>query len=345
MVRRRVVQENFGSLTRQLKRGSKAPTFATPIGALMAARVPLGSPRAFHWRRARASRDRGPPPLRVVGPEAASLAADSSVALVSYVLSDFIAQKGEVARPTCDEWDTLCVEPLEQGQMSVNRLRRFAAFGALDGVISHYWYRWLDDAASGWPSLIEITTNGVSSANDASFVSVNTLTDTAVTQITTTDAVSRTVEMVAADMLVFSPWWCALFLSSMAAMSHWETKDSSDESKTVNTTLNAINRRLTSSWKQLYMGDLLVWIPLNGMLYGLVPVDHRVQAFGVINLLYTAVLSFWAERVRKLERAADLGIDVPSGWKIFGSNNVLSKSSAQTDRTQNETSEKSVEEV
>ena len=80
-----------------------------------------------------------------------------------------------------------------------------------------------------------------------------------------------------------------------------------------------MTRRLRSSWKTLYLGDFISWIPLNGILYGLVPMDNRVQAFGVINLLYTAILSFWAERTRRAERLADAGI-VAESFNAFGSN-------------------------
>ena len=49
------------------------------------------------------------------------------------------------------------------------------------------------------------------------------------------------------------------------------------------------------------------------------PVNNRVQAFGVINLLYTVVLSFWAERTRRAERLADAGVSVEA-FDAFGSN-------------------------
>jgi hypothetical protein len=89
---------------------------------------------------------------------------------------------------------------------------------------------------------------------------------------------------------------------------------------------------------------LIAWIPLNCLLYGFVQVDHRVQAFGVINLLYTAVLSVWAEQMRKIERAADLGIDLQSDgglMSVFRRNNALSrKTEASVEENEN-----SVEEV
>ena len=52
------------------------------------------------------------------------------------------------------------MEPEERGKVSAKRLRRFATFGAFDGVLSHYWYRWLDDAADAWPTFGEISGDG-----------------------------------------------------------------------------------------------------------------------------------------------------------------------------------------
>jgi len=122
----------------------------------MAARAPAAATRAFGGNAVRRSRARrGPPPARAFPLQ--EVANDSGVALVSYVLSDYVAQVGELRQPTCDEWDEFCVEPEERGKVSAKRLRRFAAFGAFDGVLSHYWYRWLDDAADAWPTFTEIS--------------------------------------------------------------------------------------------------------------------------------------------------------------------------------------------
>ena len=282
----------------------------------MAARAPAAAARAFGGNAVRRSRARRGPLLARVFP-LQEVANDSGVALVSYVLSDYVAQVGELRQPTCDEWDELCVEPEERGKVSAKRLRRFATFGAFDGVLSHYWYRWLDDAADAWPTFTEISRMAHSSGV-AGLGSVQPLADASVdvnVNAVADGGVSRVVEMVAADLIVFSPWWCALFLGAMAAMTHFE----SDAAPSARGAGKAVMRRLRSSWKTLYLGDFIAWIPLNGILYGLVPVDNRVQAFGVINLLYTVVLSFWAERTRRAERLADAGVSVEA-FDAFGSN-------------------------
>ena len=280
----------------------------------MSARAPVAAARALGGNTVRRLRARRGPKLSRALP-LQELANDSGVALVSYVLSDYVAQVGELRQPTCDEWDEFCVEPEERGKVSAKRLRRFATFGAFDGVLSHYWYRWLDDAADAWPTFGEISEMGRSSGV-AGLVEFQPLAAAPVDANAVTDGgVSRVVEMVAADLIVFSPWWCALFLGAMAAMTHFE----SDAAPSARGAGKAAARRLRSSWKTLYLGDFIAWIPLNGILYGLVPVDNRVQAFGVINLLYTVVLSFWAERTRRAERLADAGVSVEA-FDAFGSN-------------------------
>ena len=280
----------------------------------MSARAPVAAARALGGNTVRRLRARRGPKLSRALP-LQELANDSGVALVSYVLSDYVAQVGELRQPTCDEWDEFCVEPEERGKVSAKRLRRFATFGAFDGVLSHYWYRWLDDAADTWPTFEAISGLGRSSGV-AGLIRVQPLADVPVDATAVTDGgVSRVVEMVAADLIVFSPWWCALFLAAMAAMTHFE----SDAAPSARGAGKAAMRRLRSSWKTLYLGDLIAWIPLNGILYGLVPVDNRVRAFGVINLLYTVVLSLWAERTRRAERLADAGARVEA-FDAFGSN-------------------------
>ena len=215
---------------------------------------------------------RAPPSANLV-----DVASDSGVALVSYVASDLIAQFGEARRPLCAVEDEVCLlalsatdeEPSTSSDVNVERLRRYAAFGALDGVISHFWYGWLDEQSlsGAWPPLPGVP-----------------------------EASGRVAEMVAADIICFSPWWCALFLASMTAMNHL------GDPARVEGLVPAVRRRLRDQWSTLYFGDMLLWIPLNGILYGLVPVERRVQAFGFMNLTYTAVLSWWAERTRNAAR-------------------------------------------
>ena len=106
------------------------------------------------------------------------------------------------------------------------------------------------------------------------------------------------VVQVAADMALFSPCWCAAFLIAMSVMTFGDD-DEVDGEQGMSAT-SAVWRRLREEWGQLYLGNLLVWIPANGVVYGLTPVEHRVAVFSAINIAYTAVLSLWAERERDI---------------------------------------------
>ena len=251
------------------------------------AAAPARAPRAF----VRAPR-RGPPPAR--HSSLADVLSDSSVAVLSYALSDVVAQVGEVSRPMCAVEDEACLARFEAERevqaeagrprddsagvlsaLDVDRLKRFATFGAMDGAVSHWWYHFVEAESAKWPAV--------------SFLP---------------EGPGRVAQMVAADMLVFSPFWCAFFLAAMTVLA-WNQNPPGPGGpgpKPPRGSLpNAVLVRLSNSWSTLYLGDLLAWIPLNSVLYGLVPADNRVQAFGVINLAYTAVLSWWSEKTRNAE--------------------------------------------
>ena len=53
--------------------------------------------------------------------------------------------------------------------------------------------------------------------------------------------------------------------------------------------------RVRGEWRALYAGNVAAWAPINACVYGLVDLQHRVLAFSVATLLYTLVLSTWAE--------------------------------------------------
>ena len=133
-------------------------------------------------------------------------------------------------------------------------------------------------------------------------------------------------------MVFFSPLWCAAFLTAMTVMTLRSSQgagggaggagggegergdnggtERSGAAAAVGRTsaaaaavgprryIDTTTRRLKEEWGPLYAGNLLVWIPANGVVYGLTPVEHRVAAFSAINIVYTAVLSMWAERER-----------------------------------------------
>ena len=119
---------------------------------------------------------------------------------------------------------------------------RYSAYGLLDGCISHVWFGKLDQ-------VVEIPSLPLA-----------------------------TCTKVTLDLLLFTPVWCAAFLSFMAVL------DGKDAGK-----------RVKEEWLELYIGNVLAWLPANVVIYVLVPLQLRVISFGTYNLFYTTVLSFWAE--------------------------------------------------
>lgn len=238
---------------------------------------------------------------------------DSAIAVVSYIISDLIAQASEQRKRNegdsdGDDDDDGDEAFEDQGDgfnngeekktksglsdedevatpaLDVERLRRYATFGAFDGIFSHAWYRWVDGAVVTWNDRWNETHVGATAAVTAGAAYWG-------------DAQLVVAEQVAADMLLFSPCWCAAFLSAMAVMS-LAGSSGGGEGPTARLYWQAATERLRREWRQLYVGNLLVWIPANGVVYGLAPVEHRVAAFSAINVAYTALLSVWAESER-----------------------------------------------
>ena len=128
--------------------------------------------------------------------------------MLSYALSDVVAQVGEVSRPMCAVEDEACLARFEAERevqaeagrprddsagvlsaLDFDRLKRFATFGAMDGAVSHWWYQFVEAESAKWPAV--------------SFLP---------------EGPGRVAQMVAADMLVFSPFWCAFFLAAMTVL-------------------------------------------------------------------------------------------------------------------------------
>ena len=168
-------------------------------------------------------RARGPHPPRAAFPiflplsewNYPGLASDAAVAVASYIVSDLIAQSSErkVAASSVDTRAPALVDPSPSAPAlatwDARRLRRYATFGAMDGVFSHGWYTWLDDAVATWPGVATWPAGGVAggieNANAAGL---------------------RVAESIVADMTIFAPMWCAAFLTTMAVLA---AKDGHEE--------------------------------------------------------------------------------------------------------------------
>ena len=89
----------------------------------------------------------------------------------------------------------------------------------------------------------------------------------------------ETAVKTAADALVYTPLWCAWFLVAMALL---EGRD-----------LGSVPAIVRRDWLELFRGNLGFFLPLTSLIYGFVPREGRVLAFGVASLVYTTILSLW----------------------------------------------------
>jgi len=147
------------------------------------------------------------------------------------------------------------------------RTQRLAVFGLADGVVSHLWFLELDELLGEGQGLFD------------------------------------TAMKTAADTLVYTPIWCAWFLAAMALLEGNErsieasnvsnTLESSSNNNNISTRIQSIPRIWRSDWLTLLRGNLGFFLPITGTIYGIVPREERVLAFGVAGLVYTTILSLW----------------------------------------------------
>lgn len=144
----------------------------------------------------------------------------------------------------------------EGGRLDSARTARFATFGLFDGAVSHGWFLGLD---------------AVVGESDGSL--------------------AVTVAKVVADALVYTPFFCAWFLSAFVVL----------EGKSVRTIPSVVREDF---W-ELALGNYGFFLPITGLVYGYVPRDERVLAFGSASLVYTAILSAWNDARASTTTARD----------------------------------------
>ena len=105
-------------------------------------------------------------------------------------------------------------------------------------------------------------------------------------------SMSETLLKVAADQLVYTPLFCVWFLAAFVVLERRDPR-----------TIPLVVR---TEWWELYRGNAGFFLPLTGIIYGTVPRDERVLAFGAGSLIYTWILSLW-NSARSEVRAA--GVD------------------------------------
>lgn len=94
-----------------------------------------------------------------------------------------------------------------------------------------------------------------------------------------------TVYSIFADSLFYTPLWCVWFLSAMAAL----------EKKCL---VSFFSGSFHTEWRSLIKISLGFYVPLNCVVYSMVPVQHRVIAFALGSLLNTALVSYWSDSTR-----------------------------------------------
>lgn len=96
----------------------------------------------------------------------------------------------------------------------------------------------------------------------------------------------QTLSKTAADTMVYTPIWCAWFLLAMTVL---ESRDM----QAMPANLSRVPSIWRSDWQELLRGTVGFFLPFTAVLYGLVPLQQRVFAFGCLNLIYTTLLSMW----------------------------------------------------
>ena len=185
-------------------------------------------------------------------------------------LSDSLAQRIEVD-------DAATINPSVDGSsvfrnnFDVYRTMRLVLFGLADGAVSHGWFVGLDQVFGDGDELM--------------------------------DAVVKTF----ADISVYTPLWCAWFLAAMTILEAVVVPQSpllSDGTVSNNTLVVAGMKSIPQVWKsdwiKLLKGNVGFFIPITGIIYGTVPRQDRVLAFGVAGVVYTTILSLW-NKERALE--------------------------------------------
>jgi len=95
----------------------------------------------------------------------------------------------------------------------------------------------------------------------------------------------QTLLKVAADACVYTPLFCVWFLSAFVILEGRPTK-----------TIPSVVR---NNFLELVQGNLKFYLPINILVYGYVPKDERVLAFGMGSIIYTALLSLWNDERKK----------------------------------------------
>jgi len=97
---------------------------------------------------------------------------------------------------------------------------------------------------------------------------------------------TSTIERVGLDTVFFTPFWCTWFIVGMFFLTKLD--------KTAGEEVTLLGN-LKKGYKELLYLDLGFFLPVACIVYSQVPLEDRVTAFSLANLLYTALVSAWAK--------------------------------------------------
>lgn len=154
---------------------------------------------------------------------------------------------------TAADYEELESDPTIPFRLDLKRTRRFLIYGFCDGLVIHNWLIILE-------YLIKTTSESI------------------------INVVGPTVERVALDQLIFTPFWCIWFISCMTFISRHD-----------GTSLKSLRANVKGGYMELLLITWSFFLPVSIFVYSSVPFESRVMAFSIANILYTILTSLWSQ--------------------------------------------------
>lgn len=246
---------------------------------------------------------------------------DMGVGAVCYWISDELAQRLSETKSitaSMEEGEDVPSAAAAGGEYArdYKRRGRYVTFGSFDGLTSYLWYTLVDKVIPS-PSGSNFSADAVSiSALTASSTYDNELSGDLANaasamadaqglaseniELTTTNVIEWffsnpehvvLTKKVIFDALVYNPVWACGFIVIMALL----RSESKEE----------IQAELKRDWLDLYISNIVFWVPLNFVVYGAIPLDYRVASVYGFTIVYVCGLSLWEEnRNKKLQALA-----------------------------------------
>jgi hypothetical protein len=243
------------------------------------------------------------------------------VGAVCYWISDELAQRLSETKSitaSMEEGEDVPSASAAGGEYArdYKRRGRYVTFGSFDGLTSYLWYTLVDKVIPS-PSGSNFSADAVSiSALTASSTYDNELSGDLANaasamadaqglaseniELTTTNVIEWffsnpehvvLTKKVIFDALVYNPVWACGFIVIMALL----RSESKEE----------IQAELKRDWLDLYISNIVFWVPLNFVVYGAIPLDYRVASVYGFTIVYVCGLSLWEEnRNKKLQALA-----------------------------------------